>query len=227
MFVHLIRTIIRGLLLCICTSRQYLAFWLVMASINKCIDCSKFFSRNQNKQLKCSECSYFLHLSCALISKQQYKNYSNENKDFICQYCEDYTCLACNKHVYDWQEGVLCDCCEQWIDRKCARLAKQKYKETDAKEEEVWYCKTCTKYIFPFHEINNTQLDKILNKSGRPKNDINGNHRVKLCFIQFNTIMAGWLLLTVLICLHNQLSYIIYSITRIKSTDIWKMWFIK
>ena len=83
------------------------------------------------------------------------------------------TCLACNKHVYDWQEGVLCDCCEQWIHRKYARLTKQEYKELETKEEEIWYCRTCTKDIFPFHEINNTQIHKVLIKSGRPKNDIN------------------------------------------------------
>ena len=137
-----------------------------MASTNKCIGCSKSFSRKQNEQLKCSKCSYFLHLTCALISKQQYKNYNNGNKDFICQYCEDYTCLACNKHVYDWKEGVLSDCCEQWIHGKCARLTRQKYKEFETKEEEIWYCRTCTK-------INGTQLRKISIKSGRPNKDIN------------------------------------------------------
>ena len=144
-----------------------------MASINNCIGCSKSISRKQNKQLKYSECSYFLHLSSALISKQQYKNYNNGNKDFICQYCEDYACLACNRHIYDSQERVLHDCCEQQIHRKCARLTKQEYKELENKKEEIWYCRTCTKDIFPFHEVNNTQLHKILIKSGRPKNDIN------------------------------------------------------
>ena len=80
------------------------------------------------------------------IDKQKhYKNYNNGNKDFICHYCEDCTCLACNKHVYDWQEGVLCDCCEQWIHRKCARLANQEYEELETKEEEIWHSRTCTK----------------------------------------------------------------------------------
>ena len=34
----------------------------------------------------------------------------------------------------------------------------------------------------------------------------------KSCFIQFSKRMAGWLLLTFLICLHNQLRSIIHSI---------------
>ena len=140
-----------------------------MASINNCLGCSKSFPRKQNKQLKCSKCSYFFHLSWALISKQQYKNYDNGSKDFICQYCKDYTYFACNKYSFDWQKGVLCDCCEQWIHRKCARLTKQKYKELETKKEEAWYCRTCTKDIFPFHDENNTQLNKILINSGRLK----------------------------------------------------------
>ena len=41
----------------------------------------------------------------------------------------------------------------------------------------------------------------------------------KNCFFQFSARMAGWLLLTVLICLQNQLSSIIDSVTRIKSTE--------
>ena len=49
---------------------------------------------------------------------------------------------------------------------------------------------------------------------------VNNTHREKLCFIQFSTKIAGWLLPTFLICLHNQLNSIIHFITRIKSTDI-------
>ena len=40
---------------------------------------------------------------------------------------------------------------------------------------------------------------------------INDTHREKPCFTQFNTRMAAWLLLSLSICLHNQL-YSIHSI---------------
>ena len=40
-----------------------------------------------------------------------------------------------------------------------------------------------------------------------------------MCFTQFSTRMATWLLLTFFKCLHNQLSSI-HSIIRIKSTDV-------
>ena len=49
----------------------------------------------------------------------------------------------------------------------------------------------------------------------------NDTHK-KNCFIQFSTRMGGWLLLTFLMCLHNQLSSIMHCITRIKSTYVWK-----
>ena len=44
------------------------------------------------------------------------------------------------------------------------------------------------------------------------KKTIKDTHREKLYFIQISTKMAGWLLSTFLICLHNQLSSIIHSI---------------
>ena len=40
----------------------------------------------------------------------------------------------------------------------------------------------------------------------------NNTRSEKFCFIQFSTGMAGWLLLTFLICLYNQLSSTIHSI---------------
>ena len=42
--------------------------------------------------------------------------------------------------------------------------------------------------------------------------DLNDTHREKLCYIQFNKRMAGCLVLNLLICLHNQLSFIINSV---------------
>ena len=44
-----------------------------------------------------------------------------------------------------------------------------------------------------------------------------------MCFTQFSTRMATWLLLTFFKCLHNQLSSI-HSIIRIKSTDVSNNW---
>ena len=44
----------------------------------------------------------------------------------------------------------------------------------------------------------------------RPMKAFNDTHMEKLCFIQFSARIAGWLLLNFLLCLHNQISSIIY-----------------
>ena len=42
---------------------------------------------------------------------------------------------------------------------------------------------------------------------------VNDTHKGKLCFTQFSTKTAAWLLLTLFICLHNQLSFLNSIIT--------------
>ena len=56
---------------------------------------------------------------------------------------------------------------------------------------------------------------------GNAAHKFNDTHREKLCFIQFSTGMAAWLLLIFFICLHNQLSSIMHSfLLLIKGTDV-------
>ena len=51
-------------------------------------------------------------------------------------------------------------------------------------------------------------LKKKIAKETQIFHVFNDTRREKLCFIQFSTRMAAWLLLTVFICLHNHLSSI-------------------
>ena len=52
------------------------------------------------------------------------------------------------------------------------------------------------------------------------KNDpVNDTHREKLCFTQFSTRMAAWLLLIFSICLRNQVGSL-HSMITLKSTDV-------
>ena len=64
---------------------------------------------------------------------------------------------------------------------------------------------------------------KVVTKTKRERKEPLTILTGKNCFIQYSTRMAGWLLLTFFIYLHNQLSSFIHYITRIKSTDVWKM----
>ena len=45
-------------------------------------------------------------------------------------------------------------------------------------------------------------------------------YREKLCFTQFSTRMAAWLLLTFFTCLHKQLNSVHSIITYLTSTDV-------
>ena len=43
------------------------------------------------------------------IDNRQNLSYKNGKKDFICEYCTDYSCLKCDKNVCDKQPGILCN----------------------------------------------------------------------------------------------------------------------
>ena len=58
----------------------------------------------RQKTLKCLKCLNSLHIKCSTVDNRQYLSYKNGKKDFICQYCTDYTCLKCDKHVYDFNQ---------------------------------------------------------------------------------------------------------------------------
>ena len=95
-----------------------------------------------------------------------------------------------------------------------------------------WYSHMCTPKLISVLSSTHAFLLLLLYrfiKLGITKNirksclySLNDTHREKLCFTQFSARMAAWLLLAFFICLHNQLSYI-YSITRIRSTGVWKL----
>ena len=82
---------------------------------------------------------------------------------FVCQFCTDYSCLKCNKHVYYRQKGVLCTGCNLWIHQKCANLANNEYKEFQNEVNEVWYCRNCKADMLPFFNLTNNQFLNFLN----------------------------------------------------------------
>ena len=41
--------------------------------------------------------------------------------------------------------------------------------DVSPKKDDIWYCRTCTKNIFLFHKINNTQLHKISINKRKPQ----------------------------------------------------------
>ena len=113
-----------------------------------------------------------LHIQCSTVDNRQYLSYKNGKKDFICQYCTDYSCLKCDKNVYDRdrQPGILCNICNLWVHRSCAGISKKKYEHLqNSGYDEPWYCRPCKINLFPFFELTNNQLIK-LHENNKPKN---------------------------------------------------------
>ena len=72
----------------------------------------------------------------------------------VCQYYSYYSCITCEKHVYDKLDRIFCDGCHLWTHRWCARVSKLEYKCLSENSAETWYCKHCKKNMFPFFYLN-------------------------------------------------------------------------
>ena len=108
------------------------------------------------------KCLNSLPIKCSTVDNRQYLSYKNGKKDFICQYCTDYSCLKCDKHVYDRQPGILCNICNLWVHRSCAGISKKEYEDLqNSDNDEPWYCRPCKINLFPFFELTNNQLIKL------------------------------------------------------------------
>ena len=70
----------------------------------KCVKCTKPFLSMRQKTLKCSKCLNSLQIKCSTVDNRQCLTYKNGKKDLICQYCTDYPCIKCDKHVYDFNQ---------------------------------------------------------------------------------------------------------------------------
>ena len=101
-------------------------------------------------------------LNVALLTIDNTLSYKNKKKDLICKYCPDYSCLKCDKHVYDQQPGIFCNICNLWVHRSCAGISKKEYEDLqNSDNDEPWYCRPCKINLFAFFELTNNQLLKL------------------------------------------------------------------
>ena len=82
----------------------------------KCTECCKVLLR-PGKSLECYKCNKSLHSNCSRLDKNRFLKYIQGNLEFVCQFCTDYTCCHCNKHVYYRQKAILCDVCQNWTQK--------------------------------------------------------------------------------------------------------------
>ena len=129
---------------------------------NKCLKCEKT-AKSTGNSLECSQCQNFIHLKCSHLTKIQFNQYKKGKMRFVCQFCTDYSCLKCNKHVYYRQKGVLCTGYNLWIHQKCANRTNNEYKEFQNEVNEAWYCRSCKADMLPFFNLTNNQFLNFLN----------------------------------------------------------------
>ena len=155
---------------------------------SKCIKCCKGFLNTKRKTVQCTPCSNNLHLKCTDLDKNTYQSFSGD-KHFICQYCSHYSCITCEKQVYDKQHGIFCDGCNLWTHRWCARLSKLECKCLTEKSVETWYCKNYKKSLLSFFDLNGLKLIKLLSTKKKltikptqgQQTDANVTIRNKMC----------------------------------------------
>ena len=78
-----------------------------------------------------SQCSNSLHLKCSRMNKNGYLSHQQKTLNYAFEFCTDYKCIKCEKHVYYGQKGILCSGCDLWIHKKCAGNSLCKYELTE------------------------------------------------------------------------------------------------
>ena len=93
-----------------------------------------------------------------LASKMKDKCLKCKNLKCNCIYCKNYSCLKCDKHIFDNVDSVCCDKCDKWIHKNCANISDKNYKgmQKNKPGEEIWLCIRCLD--FPFSNIDNKKL---------------------------------------------------------------------
>ena len=123
----------------------------------------------------CSQCSNSLHFKWSRLSEKDYLRYQQKTFLYTCQFCTDYKCIKCEKHVYYSQKGILYSGCDPWIHKKCAGLNNSQYKLIQNNPNDPWYCRPCKNDMFPFFGLLDYQFFNYIDseKLIKPKPSLN------------------------------------------------------
>ena len=75
-------------------------------SKERCIRCTKTFLTTKTG-FKCDQCASFLHQRCSRITRQEHLEYKQGVFKSARQFCIDYTCIRCAKHIYYGHNAVF------------------------------------------------------------------------------------------------------------------------
>ena len=67
----------------------------------------------------------------------------------------------CKKPVASNHKAVCCDVCDTWVHIKCNKINTQTY-NISKKEKASWSCIECSKDVFPFSKLNETNFSTAI-----------------------------------------------------------------
>ena len=113
-----------------------------------CPTCAKLI--NNCNSISCDNCDSWHHLICTNIDEQTFNLYINDKTK--CTNCSD-----CKMKLKPISSSINCDNCNIWVHLKCSGLTKERFLSLSNSEDQ-WYCRNCTRTIFPFNSIDNKKL---------------------------------------------------------------------
>ena len=124
--------------------------------ISKCKICTKIVKNGQNS-ISCDGCNNWFHQKCSRISNKEFKIFcTNKNKKYFCDFCQNFPCGNCKHPVFNNQNALSCDCCQNWYHLKCTSISLHTYNSYKTAPDTWWVCKNC--HVFPFSDVSNQNL---------------------------------------------------------------------
>ena len=136
--------------------------WRCSLCIDKyCIKCNKTFPESNINSICCDKCSYWFHQNCALLTTCELDYYTvNTEKSWFCKSCIDKNCKKCNTTLYR-KQSIKCNLCKNKYHIKCVGITKMAFTKTC---DNLWSCEDCLSNIFPFHQLDNDNIEDLHDK---------------------------------------------------------------
>ncbi len=71
----------------------------------------------------------------------------------------NFPCGICHKNIHANQKAIFCNNCSFYVHINCNDISTSEYTELKKEPDDVpWFCKNCTKSMFPFGSLENEEL---------------------------------------------------------------------
>ncbi len=114
----------------------------------RCATCDKLVKKS-DRFFWCDECCMDVHPHCAGIAKNKYLLLRHDSKPWYCSACSA-PCGMCAGDIFDGDNGLQCDQCNDWIHPSCCDVDNETYAKLQTSNC-TWICPTCNESNFTDH----------------------------------------------------------------------------